>query len=87
LVDVFSRTQDKDLLTRFLKNILTPSEINNLVLRWELVKLLDKGVSQREIGRMLGISLCKITRGSRELKKKNSAIKKVLKDFTSQECK
>ncbi|MCK5735797.1 MAG: transcriptional regulator, partial [Spirochaetaceae bacterium] len=40
--------------------------------RWTLVRLIDRGMSQRNISKELGLSLCKITRGSRELKKENS---------------
>ena len=52
----------------FLYALLSPVERSRLALRWNLVKLLENGVSQRTIVAKLGISLCKITRGSRELK-------------------
>ncbi len=53
----------------FLKGILTPPERARIALRWELVKLLQRGgVSQRRVGQILRVSLCKITRGARELK-------------------
>ena len=53
----------------FLKGILTPPERARIALRWELVKLLQRGgVSQRRVGQILKVSLCKITRGARELK-------------------
>jgi TrpR family trp operon transcriptional repressor len=45
------------------------------------VKLLARGESQRAIARRLGMSLCKITRGSRELKKRNSAFRRVLSEY------
>jgi TrpR family trp operon transcriptional repressor len=38
-------------------------------------------VSQRKIAERLGMSLCKITRGSRELKKNGSAFKRVLSEY------
>ena len=40
--------------------------------------MIDKGTTQREIARKFGMSLCKITRGSRELKKQNSAFRRFL---------
>ncbi len=43
--------------------------------RWALVKELSHGTAQRRIAEDLGLSLCKITRGSRELKKEGSAFK------------
>jgi TrpR family trp operon transcriptional repressor len=69
---VLARTDDEKIIESFLKSILTPSEIGEVSSRWELVKLLHEGMSQRKIAESLGLSLCKITRGSRELKKKNS---------------
>ncbi len=73
-----SKISDPDLIEDFLNSILTAQEVVDLSSRWELVKLLEKGVSQRNIAKKLHLSLCKITRGSRELKKEDSAFKKVL---------
>lgn len=75
---ILSRLRDPDLLDRFLREILTPSEAADLGSRWELLKLLEAGESQRHIASALGLSLCKITRGSRELKKPGSALRVVL---------
>lgn len=79
--DVLSRTTDKKLIKDFFTSLLTENEIDKISLRWELVKQLDKGISQRNIGKKLNISLCKITRGSKELKKPNSAFRKLLKIY------
>lgn len=48
--------------------ILTPRERKAIGLRWRLVTMLAEGMTQRAIANRLGISLCKITRGARELK-------------------
>ncbi|MDP8215546.1 MAG: Trp family transcriptional regulator [Candidatus Euphemobacter frigidus] len=72
---------DPELMERFFREILTPKEVRDLSSRWELVKLLEEGVSQRRIAKDLHLSLCKITRGSRELKKRNSALKKIIREF------
>jgi TrpR family trp operon transcriptional repressor len=78
LSKLFHRTGDPDLVERFLREILTPSEIHGISARWELVKRLDQGQSQRSIAAELGLSLCKITRGSRELKRPTSALRTFL---------
>jgi TrpR family trp operon transcriptional repressor len=70
--------QEPEFIEDFLRCILTPAETADIAARWALVKALDQGHSQREIAKTLGISLCKITRGSRELKKPNSAFRRVL---------
>ena len=71
-------TDDAEYILRFLNSLLTPNEVREISSRWELVKRLDQGHSQRQIARQLGLSLCKITRGSRELKKKDSPFKRML---------
>lgn len=70
---------DPALVEEVLAALLTPSEAHDLSARWELVKRLDQGETQRQIAKELGLSLCKITRGSRELKKPDSALKTLLK--------
>lgn len=78
---LLAETDDDKIIEGFFKEILTPNEIKEISGRWALVKLLEKGYSQRTIARKLGMSLCKITRGSRELKKKNSALKKLVNNI------
>ena len=50
-----------------LSDILTPQELAQLAERWQLIQELHKGTPQREIAKNLGISISKITRGSRML--------------------
>ncbi len=76
-----ARLEDPELIAGFLRAILTRRELQEVDGRWELVKLLARGESQRAIARRLGMSLCKITRGSRELKKRNSAFRRVLGEY------
>lgn len=80
IVRRLAEIDDPGLLEKFFREILTPKEVMDLSSRWELVKLLEEGVSQREIARRLHLSLCKITRGSRQLKKPDSALRKVIGD-------
>jgi TrpR family trp operon transcriptional repressor len=63
LVLALSRTDDSNLIEDFLKSLLTDNEVYEVASRWALVKLIDNGVTQRQISRDLGLSLCKITRG------------------------
>jgi TrpR family trp operon transcriptional repressor len=78
---IFAATDNEQMIEAFLKSILTKNEIDEISSRWELVKLLQEGMSQRKIADKLGLSLCKITRGSRELKKMNSPFKAFLKKY------
>lgn len=69
---------DASLIEDFLYSLLTPSEADEMAKRWALVKELARGTPQRRIAEALGLSLCKITRGSRELKKQGSAFRTLL---------
>ncbi len=78
LLKIISSINDLDELNRFFNDIFTPAELDDISLRWKLLKDLHNGVTQRKIAEKYGISLCKITRGSRVLKDKNSVVLKVL---------
>ncbi len=72
---------DEVLIEEFFKSLFTENEVADLSSRWELTKMLDDGKSQRKIAKELGLSLCKITRGSKELKKDNSVFKYFIDKF------
>jgi len=73
-----AQTSSPELVEGFLYSLLTPSETDEIAKRWALVKDLAKGRPQRDIAKDLGLSLCKITRGSRELKKEASPFRRML---------
>jgi TrpR family trp operon transcriptional repressor len=62
----------------FFKELLTESEIETLSKRWRIMRMLVEGSTQREIANELGVSLCKVTRGSKILKNKDSILAKHL---------
>lgn len=71
-------TDDPELIQEFLYSLFTKAEADEIAKRWALVKRIGEGIPQRAIAAELGLSLCKITRGSRELKKEGSAFKRML---------
>lgn len=75
---LLSKIQDENLIFDFFSCLFTKSELKDFSKRWSLVKELDEGTTQREIAKKYNLSLCNITRGSREMKKENSAFQKVL---------
>jgi TrpR family trp operon transcriptional repressor len=81
LIDVFVQTKNRQEMEVLFREIFTPSEIDTLTLRWQLLKNLYEGKTQRKIAAEHKISLCKITRGSKLLKAKDSYLKKVLDDL------
>lgn len=87
LQSIFTEIQDHDEMVSFFNEIFTPKEIKDLELRWELLKELHAGHSQRAIASRHKISLCKITRGSRILKSNGSVTKKLLDKLYGEEGK
>lgn len=71
-------TDDPKLIESFLYSLLTQTESDEIAKRWALVKRIADGAPQRTIASELHLSLCKITRGSRELKKEGSAFRRML---------
>ena len=78
LASALAATNDALLIKNFLRRLLTPSEAADIAARWALVKALEQKIPQREIAKALGISLCKITRGSKEMKSPDQAFQKML---------
>ncbi|MCL2156017.1 MAG: trp operon repressor [Leptospirales bacterium] len=80
VVHILSKITSKKEMEKFLDEILTENERRDISLRWELMKKIHEGIPQRAIASELGISLCRITRGSKILKSKDSLIGKILND-------
>ena len=79
IITTLAQISDIEEMKSFIDEILTPREIQDLFLRWTLLQELDRGKTQRSIAANYGISLCKITRGSKILKKDRSIVKKYLR--------
>jgi len=75
---LFAGIDDPRRMQRFMDELLTPAELRDLVLRWRLLQRLHAGEPQRRIADDLGVSLCKITRGSRILKQPGSVTAAIL---------
>ena len=84
ILEILTSFNDKKELERFLLDLLTPNEIEEIGKRWELVKMLSDGVPQRDIAKKLGISLGKISRGAHELKYGHDGFLKALKAYKNQ---
>jgi len=78
VADLFAGVSDRQEMRRLIDEIFTSAERHDLALRWRLVQQLHAGMPQRRIAAELGISLCKITRGSRILKQPKGVIRGLL---------
>jgi len=72
LIDIFANVSDPEKMQQLFEELFTPNERKDIFLRWKLMKLLKAGMPQRKIASLLGISLCKITRGAKILKNPDS---------------
>lgn len=78
LIGLITAMDDESEMDRLFKELLTERELSDLVLRWELLKELHQGMTQRKIAAKHKISLCKITRGSKILKSEDSISRHLL---------
>ena len=79
LAKLFAKINDSDQMGKLLQDILTPQELEDLVLRWEIIKLLNSGMPQREIAQTLGVAIGTVSRGARELKYGHNGFVQLLK--------
>ena len=76
---IISKLKDSNEIMSFLLELLTESELIDISKRWRILKMLKDGFSQREIAHSLRVSLCKVTRGAKIIKDKNTVVNKYLK--------
>lgn len=67
------------VLESFLTAILTPSELEDIAKRLQIVKLLDAGMPQRDVAERLSVGIATVTRGARELKGSENGFHAVLR--------
>ena len=79
LAHLLASLTDEVEMGKLLQDFLTPQELEDLILRWEIVKLLHTGMPQREIAAQLGVAIGTVSRGARELKYGHNGFKKLLK--------
>ncbi len=75
---VIAKISDSKLAQDFLRNILTPKELEEIALRLQIVKMLKKGIPQRKVAEKLGVSIGTVSRGSRELQYGPQGFHKIL---------
>lgn len=84
LCHLILKSNDVAFIYEFFNCLFTKPELKDIANRWLLVKEIDAGTTQREIANKFSMSLCKITRGSRELNKADSAFRKMLELLKNQ---
>lgn len=83
LEEILLDIKTRKLLHEFLIDLLSPTEYKDLSVRWQIIKLLHKGASHRDIAKKLKVSVATVTRGSRELMNKKGGFKQILQKYYS----
>jgi len=78
LLRLFLNLRTRKEIDTLLHDLLTDQEIEKIVQRLQIVKLIAKGVPQRKISERLGVSIAKVTRGSLAVKESNGLFKRML---------
>ena len=76
---IYKIAGNKGTLNDFIKDILTPREFENIGVRWQIVKRLARGEHHQSIAEDLHLGVATVTRGSREMRKKEGGFRKALK--------
>jgi TrpR-related protein YerC/YecD len=71
LAEAFLAMKTPDECRSLLKDLTTPAELEALVDRWRVVRLLDQGLPYREIHDQTGVSVTTIGRVARFLEQGN----------------
>lgn len=77
LAELFMSVKSAKEMEEFITDLFTPAERKDFWERWSIVDMLFKGNSQRDIRDKLGVSISKVTRGSRELQFGTGAFRRV----------
>ena len=78
IISILSSIDNKEDMAALLDDLLTDKEILDIIDRFLVLDDLYRGKSQRDIASNRRMSLCKITRGSKMLKKKDGYMRKLL---------
>lgn len=62
----------------FFDDICTPAEVEAMADRWQVARMLEKGLTYRQVSERTGVSLATVTRVARFLHNGNSGYKTII---------
>lgn len=83
LAKVLASIKDEAEMLNFLRDLCTSEELVELAGRWEVAKMIAKGISYRDIAEKTGISTTTITRVAHWIKHGEGGYEKVLVEIES----
>ncbi|KKP38252.1 MAG: TrpR-like protein YerC/YecD [Candidatus Peregrinibacteria bacterium GW2011_GWF2_33_10] len=76
--ELFVALPNKEIVNQVMEDFFTLSELEAVAQRWQIVKMLEQGISQRQISEKLGVGIATITHGSQTLKQKGDGFRWLL---------
>lgn len=78
---LFLKLKSPQEVKQFLDDLLTPAELKTVIERWEIIKRLAAGKSQRQVRDELKTGIMTVTRGAAALKKGSGGFAMMLKKY------
>ncbi|MBD3311343.1 MAG: helix-turn-helix domain-containing protein [Candidatus Magasanikbacteria bacterium] len=79
LVKAFLSLKKEEDMLKFLRDVCSLEELDNIASRWQAAKLLEKGMSYRDVAKKTGMSTTTVTRIAYWMKNGEGGYSKVLK--------
>ncbi|MFN8388689.1 MAG: YerC/YecD family TrpR-related protein [Bdellovibrionota bacterium] len=79
LIETLAGLKDERQLARFLRDLLTDAELDDIAKRWQAVRLLNNGESYRAIIEQTGLSSTTVARISKWLQTGTGGYRQALK--------
>ncbi len=76
---VLAKITNPGQMLLFLKDLLTPAELEEIKRRLKIIRLLKQGLPQRTVAKKLKIAIATITRGSLMLKNPKGGFNRIFK--------
>ncbi len=74
LCTILMKIHEKEDMPALLRDLLTPSELQSVIERVQIFKMIKQGIPHRTISQKLKVSIAKVTRGSHAMQISKSII-------------
>lgn len=72
LLDFFLQQHNRSEMDNALRDLLSESELADISNRLQIFRLLEQGLTQRDVAERLGVGIATVTRGAKALKARQS---------------
>jgi TrpR-related protein YerC/YecD len=81
LIEVFLSLKNEDELKAFFRDLMSERDLREFAMRWEVVKMLDAGITYEQIQESTGAAMDTISKISRWLKEGCGGYKMMIERF------